>query len=162
VLTFSSGSSITALANGSGPFLPAGTGVENYGVSANIYNVKGACRNLALDITAGTATDLLAPAGVVFHFLLGSKLDYSSTVGSGSSALDGAPLDKSASLVSFDGTTLYLPVQLQTTGGNSRIENWTGAIVATVVVPEPSTLALAGLGLGALVFKSIRRRNHSL
>lgn len=161
VLTFSSGSSITALANGSGPFLPAGTGVENYGVSANIYNVKGAYRNLALDITAGTATDLLAPSGVVFQFLLGSKLDYSSQVGNGTSPLNGAPLNTSASVILFDGTTLYLPVQLQTTGSNSRVENWTGTIVASVV-PEPSTLALVGLGFGSLFVRSTHRRNHSL
>jgi hypothetical protein len=163
VLTFSGGSAITAIANPNAPFSTApyvGSGTDNYGVLAQGVVagfgpavINAAYRNLTLDITAGTATDLAAPSGLTFTFTGASKLDYGLTLNgapqlplSGTSLLAGVNgLDTTASPVAFNGTTLLIPVQLHTTGSN-RYEDYYGTIVATLV-PEPSSLALLGVGL---------------
>lgn len=173
VLTFSGGSTITAFLNPNSPFSTApyaGSGTDNYGVLAQgvvpgygFAVINGAYRDLTLDITAGTATDLVAPAGLTFTFTGGSKLEYGLTLNgspqlplSGVSLLAGVNgLDTSASPVAFNGTTLLLPVQLHTTGSN-RYEDYYGTIVATLV-PEPSSLALFGVGLLSLMGARFRR-----
>lgn len=180
VLTFTGGSSITALLNPISPplstqFYPS-SGLDNYGPYANgnvpgfgIGTVWGVYRNLTLDITAGTATDLAAPSAMTMAFTGGSKLDYAIYVNGNpyqgsSGSLVGVAFgpNTSASLVSLSpgtgwGATLVLPVTLHTTGPN-RNEFWTGTIVA--VVPEPSSLALVGMGLLGLV--TLRRCKRSL
>ena len=177
VLTFTGGSAITFLSNPTGPFshLP-GTGVngvQNYGVTANgfvsgfgVVQINGAYRDLTLDITAGTAVDGAAPSLLNMSFTGGSALDYGIFVNGGTpfqaatSLLNGvAGLDTSVSLVSLVpgsglfGDTLTLPVTFHTVGSN-RNEFWTGTIVA--VVPEPTSLALLGVGL--LGFAGIQMR----
>jgi len=173
VLTFSGGSAITALLNPSAPFstspypiVPAGS-VDNYGVYASglvsgygSAVVNGAYRSLTLDLTGGSAANNSAPNAVNMLFTSG-HLEWGAvaTIGStgdSSSLVNVSGLDTSSALVSFDGTTLILPVTLHTTGAN-RVEDWTGTIVATLV-PEPSSMALTIAGLGLLAWRNRVRR----
>lgn len=169
VLTFSGGSAITALLNPSAPFsttpyptVPPGS-VDNYGVFASglvngvglVLGMNGAYRSMTLDLNGGTATDGLAPSTVnmVFtagHLEWGAIVSPNTPFGGTSSLVNVGGLDTSAANVSFDGTTLILPVQLHTTGSN-RYEDWSGVIVA--VVPEPSSMALAVMGVGLLAWR---------
>jgi hypothetical protein len=56
---------------------------------------------------------------------------------------------------------LILPIQFQTTGGSGRVENWSGQIIALATIPEPSTIAVALLGLGLLAARVRgRARRH--
>ncbi len=174
VLTFSGGSSITALVNPAGPFTtapnPIGIEAGNYGPTASgvitgfgSSIVNGVYKNIVMNITAGTAQNGVAPTGMTMQIATGT-LDYGilvlpSTPVSGSSNLAGVSgANTSASLVSFDGTTLILPVTFQTTGGSGRVENWNGTLLA-VAIPEPTTIALlGGLGLGVGYYGYSRRR----
>lgn len=178
VITFSGGSSINALLNPVAPLAPPigggiTGGVDNYGgfASGNVAalggatTVNGAWRDLVLDITLGAVQNGVAPGtGVKFKYLAGSKLEYYVTspglTGPGVSDLStvAAASDTALGLVAWDGTTLNLPVKFTMTGGNGLIEVWQGNIVATVV-PEPSSVALALVGLG--LFAARRARTSS-
>lgn len=178
IFTFSGGSSITGLVNPTGPFtiLPnpstnngnPGSMDASYGVTATgivptigLSTVNGVYRSLILNITTGTAQNGLAPSGLTMQFTTGT-LDYGAAtpLGNipGTSNLAGVNgLNTSAGLVSWDGTTLTLPVTFHTVGSN-RDEFWTGTLVA-VAVPEPTTVAfLSVLGLGAGYYGYSRRR----
>jgi len=179
VLTFSGGSSITAVLHPLGPFstsplsVPT-SGLDNYGVNASgfvtglgVAVVNGIYRNLSLDITAGSVTSGLAPSGTTLTFTGTSKLDYGillngspyPPVGGGSSSLlNVSGANTASALVALDsgtgyGSTLVLPVTFHTIGSN-RFEDWTGTLIA--VVPEPSSLGLFALGLTSLL--AIRNR----
>jgi hypothetical protein len=174
VLTFLGGGSLTASLNSpaSPPFStspnPVTGGIDNYGVFGSglvsgvglVLGLNGAYRSLVLDITSGTAANGTAPSGVNLAFT-GGNLDWGaiispSTPAGGTSSMVGVSgVDTSSSLVSFDGTTLILPVQLHTLGSN-RFEDWTGQIVA--VIPEPSSVTLALVGLGLYVARARARR----
>lgn len=176
ILTFSGGSAITAILNPTGPYTtapnPIGSEQGNYGVKAvgfvtgyGLTTINGVYRDLVLDITSGTAQNGLAPAGNNLSFTAGA-LDYGvgnpTPLTAGTSSLVGVTgPGTSSSLVSFDGTTLILPVTFHTTGSN-RYEDWSGTIVATVAVPEPSALALLGVGLMGLVGVQFRRSRRSV
>lgn len=165
VLTFAGGSAITAALNPAAPFStfpnPGTGGVDNYGGFASglvtgvglVLQLNASYRSLTLDITGGTATDGAAASGMNLAFTDG-HLDWGAIVspttpyGGTSSMVEVAGANTSAGLVSFDGTTLTLPITLHTTGSN-RYEDWVGSLVA-VVVPEPSSLALALVGFGLL------------
>jgi hypothetical protein len=186
-VSFSGGSSIQALLNPASTgltFHPNGgdpnsvnpgtlpwSGVDNYGGVALPFGVPwySAFRDLTLDISAGTGSLAGDPAaGMTLGFTGASKSDgsgpgfalgFSYPVGlwAISSGVNG-----SAGNVTWDGTTLKIPVVLQTQSFNNGLlinaETWTGQIVAVVgAIPEPSTLALAGLGLVAFAASKLRR-----
>ena len=188
IFTFSGGSSINALLNpastgltfrpnGADPNSSVGgwvwSGQDNYGAVNLPFGQfwYTAYRNLTLDITAGTGTLAGAPAsGMTLGFTAGQSdnsgpafaLGYSSGVSSGAGggvwAITGG-VNGSAGNVTWDGTTLTIPVVLTTSSFNNGLlvngETWTGEIVAHV--PEPSSLTLGALGVGALTLMSFRR-----
>jgi hypothetical protein len=178
VLTFNSGSSITALLNAPAlpPFstvphsdVPAGS-IDNYGVFASgLVNglnaeLNGAYRTLTLDIPTGTATPGSAPSGMTFRFTSGhlewgAVLPPSTPLADGSSSLINVTgANTSTDIVSLTpGGVLTIPVQFTTTGDN-RTEQWSGTIVA--VVPEPGTITLLLLGIAALFLRAARGRRH--
>jgi hypothetical protein len=175
VLSFSGGSSIVGLVNPAGPFstspYPGGPYAGNYGMTSGpsfvppygIVTVNGTYTGLTLDLTAGSVQNGSASSGLIATWTAGNLLWGAATSAygpqGGSSSLVGVTgPDTSASLVSWDGTTLTLPVTFHTTGSN-RYEDWSGTLVATVVVPEPTSLGLALLGLGLLAAKKGRRNS---
>ena len=173
VLSFPGSSAITGVLGG--PFAtspyPGGPYPGNYGMTAGpafvppygIVTVNGTYTGLTLDLTAGSVQNGFASSafGLAETWIGGTLIWGAATSGYGpqggtSSMVGVTGPDTSASLVSWDGTTLTLPVQFHTTGAN-RYEDWSGTLVATVVVPEPTTLGLALLGLGLLAAKKARR-----
>ena len=171
VLSFPGSSAITGVLGG--PFAtspyPGGPYPGNYGMTAGpafvppygIVTVNGTYTGLTLDLTAGSVQNGLASSGLVETWTAGTLIWGANTSAYGpqggtSSMVGVTGPDTSASLVSWDGTTLTLPVQFHTIGSN-RYEDWSGTLVATVVVPEPTTLGLALLGLGLLAAKKARR-----
>jgi hypothetical protein len=170
-LAFTGGSTIVGLVNPAGPFssvpYPGGPWPGNYGVMSGptlvppygIVTVNGTYVGLTLDLTAGSAQNGVAPSGVNDRWTGGTLLWGANTsaygpFGGASSMAGIAGLNTSANLVSWDGTTLILPVKFHTVGSN-RYEDWDGQLVATVIVPEPTTAAMVILGVGLL---AIRRR----
>jgi hypothetical protein len=174
VFTFTGGSSIVGLLNPAGPFIiaptPGGPIPGNYGVKAGptfitgygLVTVNGSYGGMALDLTGGgTAQNGLASSGLTPTWTAGVLTwgayggGGATPIGGGTSSLVGVNgPNTSASLVSWDGNTLILPVTFHTTGSN-RYEDWTGQLVA--VVPEPSSLVLVGFGLLGLVsFRRLR------
>jgi hypothetical protein len=177
VFTFTGGSSMVGLINPAGPFssvpYPGGPWPGNYGVTAgptfipgyNFVLINGVYTGMTLDLTTGTAQNGVALTGVTDKWTAGTLLWGAANaivpagpytpIGGGASGMAGVfGANTSAALASFDGYTLTLPITFHTTGSN-RYEDWTGQIVA--VIPEPSTLVLAGLGLLGLVGLQSRR-----
>jgi hypothetical protein len=173
VFTFSGGSAINAIVNPLGPFTtaPNAIGVEagNYGVTTSgvipglgAQTVNGVYKDIVLDLSAGTATNGVATTAT-FEFITNS-LDYGvspSSGFSGSSSLAGDSTNNaSASNVSWDGTTLTIPVTFTVIGGN-RTQTWSGNIVA-VAVPEPSSFAMISLVGVVGLFRNRSRNRCSL
>lgn len=175
VFTFTGTSSISAIVNPNGPYTTAPNiiGVEsgNYGVTASgvvpgfgqqtingVY--KGIVLNLGSNALSGTAQNGSALASNLI-FSAGT-LDYgiapASVVGS-SDLTNDTGANTSTSVVTWNGTTLTIPVAFQTLGSN-RIQNWSGTIVANIVaVPEPSSIALTTLvGAVGIGYASLRLR----
>jgi hypothetical protein len=158
VLTFSGGSIIDALANPAGPFQLNTVGVEdNYGVAAGAIPV--AFRDIAMDITTGTLQDGLAPAGMDLpvSFVINSPLS------SGASA-DNTPNTTAvaASLVTAGNIeTLTIPILRNSGEGGALHIILDGQLVASRVVPEPSSVALLGLGSVVSLGLAWRRRRSA-
>jgi hypothetical protein len=167
VFTFSGGSGIVFDVNPNGPFTTApndlGVVPGNYGVTASgLVNpfgqvtVNGVYRNLTLDVLGGSAQNGLAMSGGVLKFT-GGVLDFGAATQfagnvPGSSNITAQANNTAGGSVIWDGTTLTFPVLFVTQGGNGRVENLSGVVVARV--PEPSSLALVSvLGLTALTRK---------
>ena len=169
ILTFSGGSTITALLHPSAPFstAPIATpaGIQNYGVTASgvvptfggLTTINGVYLDMVLDITAGTAQDGLAPGAILIKYTGGSVFGgVAAPVGNLPTSANltsiAAASNTSGSLVSLPGayTTLTLPVLFTTTGGSGRFETWTGTIVADLV-PEPATSMMVAFGAGLLL-----------
>jgi len=179
VLSFAGGSHIAALLNpdaATTQFHPYGddighpwpTGVDNFASTVPAFGLAYsiAYRNLVLDIKDGTASAAGAAAsGMHLAFIAGGSdqswqggLSQSTKVGDNLWTITGG-VNGALGKVTFDGTTLIIPVVLQTESFNNNLlltdEVWTGQIVA--VVPEPGVMTLAGLGLAVLAAGKARR-----
>ncbi len=182
VFTFTGGSLISALNNPAGPFssqpYPGGPWPGNFGVTAgptfipgyNFVVINGVYTGLTLDLTSGTAQNGVAPTGVTDLWTGGSLIwgaanavvptgPFTPISGGNSSMAGVSGPNTAAALVAFDGTTLTMPITFHTTGSN-RYEDWTGQIVA--VIPEPSALAIAGVGLLGVAALQHRRSRRNL
>ncbi len=149
-------------------------GINNYGVHASglVPNfgaclIDGAYQGLVLDLPTGTAVhgspstaNLQFTAGEIHStgYALGGAVrlgDATSLTGLNGNNASGTAV----SLSTVGGiSTLILPVQFQTVGSN-RGELWVGQLVATAVIPEPSSIALALVGLGLFVARARARRS---
>jgi len=164
VFTFSGGSTISLAQNPAGPFTtapnPIGLEAGNFGVTATgfvtgygLAHINGVYQGLVFDITGGTAQNGVAPSSDFINLTAGT-LDYGITLNgtpfqANSSSLVGkGGTNTTASLASFDGTVLTLPIQIASGVYANREEFYTGTIVARIVaVPEPASLTLVGAGL---------------
>ncbi len=176
LLTLTGGSVITAVLNPLTPFStfpnPGTGGVDNYGGFSSglvtgvglVTQLNAAYRSLTLDIN-GAVVNGAAPSALNLAFTAG-HLDWGAIVSpntpfGGTSTMVGVGgLNTSSLLVSLSpgtgyGSTLTLPVTFHTVGAN-RFEDWTGTLVA--VVPEPSSIALTGLALGAFAVWRRKRK----
>jgi hypothetical protein len=163
-LTVSGGSSITALANPGGPFLPAGPGnVDVFGMVTNSFNGTANNRmyDVVLDLVSGSLSHGSAFSGNVAFIGGGGIFPFFRP--------DPLPLvyfpvsNFSASAISLtsDGTveTLTIPIDTNlfaTSDDRSYVlTRLTGTLVATSVVPAPAATAL--LGMAGLVMSRRRR-----
>lgn len=158
VLTFSGGSVIDALLNPSGPFQLNTVGTEdNYGVMAGAIPV--AFRDILMDISTGTVQDGQAPSGMD----LPVAFTINSPLASGSDT-DTTP-NTTAALASLTTVgnveTLTVPILRDSGAGGLLHIVLEGQLVASRVVPEPSSVALLGLGGVAAAGLASRRRRRS-
>lgn len=174
LFTFTGGSAINAIVNPGGPYTtapnPIGIEAGNYGVTANgvpappfdtlgVQTINGVYKDIVIDLSAGTATNGAATTAT-FRFT-SATIDFGiaplNNVGSASLA-GNTGSNTAAANVTWDGTTLTIPVAFNVTGSN-RVQNWTGTIVA-VAVPEPSSSLVLSCMLGAVSFLRGRSRKR--
>lgn len=162
-LTFSGGSSVVALANPSGPFAPGGFGVENYGGQVPAFSAVAAARDMVFDFTAGSVTHGVAAAGTNTVTTLVGRSDYFvAPATSGISSFVGAvALNQSPGIVSIAESagveTLSLPLSFTYASSNGLVQTFTGTLVATRPVPEPTSALLAAAGVAIVATR--RRRS---
>ncbi|MDZ4780938.1 MAG: PEP-CTERM sorting domain-containing protein [Planctomycetia bacterium] len=143
VLTFSGGSIIDALVNPAGPFqLNTLPGEDNYGVAAGAVPV--AFRNIMMEIATGTVQDGVVPTGMD----LPVSFTINSPLASGDD--DDTTPNSTALLASLSTAgnieTLTIPILRNSGEGGALHIVLEGQLVASRVVPEPSSIALLGLG----------------
>jgi len=176
LLTFSGGSSITANLSAVAPFTPvANPGVDNYAFFTNVslpaspplagtWNL--AFRNIVFDITTGIAQDGVVPPASTMTLRTTSGFASIETTSSGgpfpSSFANQNAFNSTVGAVSLTQAggieTLVIPFRRESGAGGTHFI-FTGNITATRVVPEPSTMVLAGLGMiGACVAVWRKRR----
>ena len=155
-LSFSGGSDVRALLHASAPFLPTSGGVANYGVAVPGILGVAAFRDLAFDFTTGSITNGMAPTGSGVTVLSGGMDYFVQPATSGFSSSAGKTATNIATALvslSISGNieTLSLPYRTTNTGSNGLVQTFTGTLVATRPVPEPSSAALLLCGVAALV-----------
>lgn len=164
VLTFAGGSSIVAQPHPFGPFVPAGPGVDNYGVALAAQGPsfwQGRFYDLAFDLTGGSATNGAA-SNAVFTYTAGehvtTRSDFAGPILlAGLSDASDSPV--AAILTEASGeVTLQLPVRLAFTAffpDNPSVymqHELVGLIVARgLTIPEPATVAIAVLAAAATI-----------
>jgi hypothetical protein len=180
------GATADAALNPAGPFQPApgtggSTGVQdNYGIRAEIIPVLLVAIGAARDLTFSVAGGPIPVIGTAFDATqisvttTGGVMDYSAaTLGSGFLPLDGntGANQVPAGIFSISPgglATLTIPIAysqpfdvLDTDGDpntfDSRLD-LTGQLVATAIVPEPSSLLLALSGMGLVCAGWSRRK----
>lgn len=162
-LTFAGGSSVVALANPKGPFGPAGFGVDNYGGQVPAFTASAASRDMVFDFTSGSVTHGVAAAGASTVTTLMGRSDYFvAPTTSGTSSFVGAiALNQSPGLVSIAQSagleTLNLPLSVTYASSSGLVQTFTGTLVATRAVPEPTTAFLAAAGVAIVATR--RRRS---
>jgi hypothetical protein len=176
--TFTAG--ITADLNPLTPFLPVAGGsppvlggIDNYGADT-LAGLYVAYRDMTLSLAGGTAVQggsvPVAGMGMTLGFTA-AHLDFDvpsypgfrGTVPLSSwTSPSGANTSIGSVSMSADGSTLTVPVTFTTTsyGAGGVTETWTGTLYA--VIPEPSSMALFGVGLTALAAWNARRGKRSL
>ncbi len=181
-----SGGAITAQLNSLTPFLPAAGGspavlggVDNYGavtVSPLVGTLYTAYRDMTMSITGGNVVQggstpvtgtTLAFTAAHLDFDAPGVSGYRGTVGLGSwNSPSGADTSLGSISLSADGSLLTVPVTFTTTSFSAGpspynvVETWTGTLYA--VIPEPSALALVGLGLAVFAAWNVRRGKRPL
>jgi len=161
-LTFTGSSVITAAANPAAPgsgFLPAGAGVENYAVTipAGLGGGSIAFRDMVFDITSGSVLSG-SPSSATFAFTAGHGDYDAAAFGVGSLDLTGeAPVANASganATITVVGLTetLTIPISLTYTGDVNA--TFTGQLIATRTIPEPTSLVLGLAGLLSI----LRRR----
>lgn len=174
-LTFSGGSTILALANPAGPFLPAPVAigiVDNYGVNvpSPLGNIAdGVFRDVRMDIASGTVTDGAIPnaMGISIPYYVFAYEVYDTFFTDPESdenvESDGArpnTTDIAVTLTTVGNVqTLIIPILRSTAAGDDPAITFEGQWVGTrTVVPEPATWVLMGLGMIGLV--AVARRKY--
>lgn len=175
--------SITADLNPLTPFLPAAGGsppvlggIDNYG-GVTVSPVLGgatlyaAYRDMTISISGGNAVQggtapvtgmTLGFTAAHLDFDAPAVANYRGTVPLGSwNSPSGLNTSGGSVSLSADGSTLTIPVTFSTTSFYAGpfpydvTETWSGQLVA--LIPEPSSVALVGLGLAAFAGWKIRR-----
>lgn len=166
--TFGAGSTLNALENPDAPFLPAGPGVDAYGMLTASRGGLATNRmwDIALDLSGNDVDDgtpytgflAYAPGSSgIFPFFDANPIDLS--FGQSGNNVSANPFTL---VTNGDVETLTLPLNANLiyfgNNGQAGVETrLVGTIVATRVIPEPATGALVLFSTAALLR---RRRNH--
>ena len=152
-------------------FEVSGTAINDSGGSLGTCAIRAICSfsgTLTIDVTGGTATavDITFPGLASFTSLVLSTgfgtSNWFIDVGNGGAGiallLDFTTTKTPGSLVGFTGGTIFGNTVFNVETGNIYYTINSGSITAATAAPEPGSLVLMLLGLGALAFATGRRR----